>query len=74
MHTSHKFSAILQVARVISVEDVENSEKLFKLQVDLGGGETRQVRARNGTWATDCSLKTSDDAFTLFKNQLARKG
>lgn len=34
-----------QVAKVVSVEAVENSDKLWKCQVNVGGDETRQVVA-----------------------------
>ncbi|KAG2440830.1 hypothetical protein HXX76_003685 [Chlamydomonas incerta] len=37
--------ALIKVARIASVELLPNSEKLYKLQVDIGGGETRQVCA-----------------------------
>ncbi|PNW80715.1 hypothetical protein CHLRE_07g326950v5 [Chlamydomonas reinhardtii] len=37
--------ALIKVARIASVELLANSEKLYKLQVDIGGGETRQVCA-----------------------------
>ena len=37
---------MLQVARVLSVDDSSiPSEKLYKLQLDVGGNETRQVVA-----------------------------
>jgi len=36
---------MLQVATVASVEAVENSDKLWKCQIIVGGGETRQVVA-----------------------------
>ncbi|GLC72460.1 hypothetical protein PLESTF_001250100 [Pleodorina starrii] len=36
---------LIKVARITSVEELENSEKLYKLQIDLGSGETRQVCA-----------------------------
>ena len=35
----------LKVGRVLEAEDVTASEKLLKLKVDIGGGETRQVVA-----------------------------
>jgi methionyl-tRNA synthetase len=35
----------LRVARIVSAEHVEGADKLLKLQLDLGGGETRQVFA-----------------------------
>jgi hypothetical protein len=34
-----------QVARVLSVSTVDGSDKLYKTQLDVGGGETRQVWA-----------------------------
>ncbi len=34
-----------QVGRILTVDLVENSEKLYKLTVDVGGGEVRKVRA-----------------------------
>lgn len=37
--------ASLKVAKILSVEDIPNSEKLYKMQVDVGSGETRQVVA-----------------------------
>ncbi|KAG1674455.1 hypothetical protein FOA52_003060 [Chlamydomonas sp. UWO 241] len=37
--------ALLVVAKVASVEEVENSDKLFKLTVDVGGGEIKHVCA-----------------------------
>ncbi|KAJ9527259.1 hypothetical protein QJQ45_025514 [Haematococcus lacustris] len=36
---------LIKVARVSSVEVVENSSKLYRLQIELGNGETRQVCA-----------------------------
>lgn len=36
---------MLQVARIVSAEPLENSAKLLRLQADLGGGDTRQVMA-----------------------------
>lgn len=36
---------LIKVAKVVTVELLENSEKLYKLQVDVGGGEMRQVCA-----------------------------
>jgi methionyl-tRNA synthetase len=35
----------LRVARIVSAEHVEGADKLLKLQLDLGGGEMRQVFA-----------------------------
>ena len=35
----------LRVARIVSAEHVEGADKLLKLQLDLGGGQTRQVFA-----------------------------
>lgn len=35
----------IQVAKILSVEEVPNSDKLYKLQVDIGSGEQRQVVA-----------------------------
>jgi methionyl-tRNA synthetase len=35
----------LRVARIVSAEHVEGADKLLRLQLDLGGGETRQVFA-----------------------------
>ena len=35
----------LRVARIVNAEHVEGAEKLLKLQLDIGGGETRQVFA-----------------------------
>lgn len=35
----------LKVGKVIEAEDVTASEKLLKLKVDIGGGETRQIIA-----------------------------
>jgi methionyl-tRNA synthetase len=35
----------LRVARIVSAEPVEGADKLLRLQLDLGGGETRQVFA-----------------------------
>lgn len=31
------------MAKVLSVSEVVDSDKLFKTQVDIGGGDTRQV-------------------------------
>ncbi len=31
------------MARVVTVEELENSEKLYKLTIDVGGGEIKQV-------------------------------
>ncbi|MCC6301749.1 MAG: methionine--tRNA ligase, partial [Gammaproteobacteria bacterium] len=40
------FSRIdLRVARVLAAEDVEGADKLLRLTLDIGGGETRQVFA-----------------------------
>lgn len=36
--------ACVQVGRVLTVDLIENSDKLYKLSVDLGPGDTRQVR------------------------------
>lgn len=36
----------LKVGTVLEAEDVEGSEKLIKLQVDLGEGEPRQIFAQ----------------------------
>ncbi|EFJ43083.1 hypothetical protein VOLCADRAFT_106967 [Volvox carteri f. nagariensis] len=36
---------LIKVARIAVVEQLANSEKLYKLQIDLGAGETRQVCA-----------------------------
>jgi methionyl-tRNA synthetase len=35
----------LRVARIVTAEHIEGADKLLKLQLDLGGGETRQVFA-----------------------------
>jgi methionyl-tRNA synthetase len=35
----------LRVARIVSAEHVEGADKLLKLQLDLGDGQTRQVFA-----------------------------
>jgi len=35
----------LRVARIVSAEHIEEARKLLKLQLSLGGGETRQVFA-----------------------------
>lgn len=37
--------ACLKVAKVLSVSKVDGSDKLYKTQVDVGGGETRQIIA-----------------------------
>ncbi|GLI68638.1 hypothetical protein VaNZ11_012999 [Volvox africanus] len=36
---------LIKVARIAVVEELPNSEKLYRLQIDLGAGETRQVCA-----------------------------
>ncbi|GIL92847.1 hypothetical protein Vretimale_19162 [Volvox reticuliferus] len=36
---------LIKVARIVSVEELPNSEKLYRLKIDLGSGETRQVCA-----------------------------
>ncbi len=41
----------LQVGRVLTVEEFE-SEKLYKLQIEVGGGETRQVGSPS--YVTQC--------------------
>ena len=33
----------LKVAKVLTVGELANSEKLFKLSIDVGNGETKQV-------------------------------
>jgi tRNA-binding EMAP/Myf-like protein len=38
--------ALLKVARIASVDEVEGSDKLFKMTVDIGGGEIKQVRVK----------------------------
>jgi methionyl-tRNA synthetase len=35
----------LRVARIIEAEEIKEADKLLKLKVDLGGGETRQIIA-----------------------------
>ena len=35
----------LRVARIVDAQHVEGADKLLKLQLDMGGGETRQVFA-----------------------------
>ena len=32
-----------QIARIITVSELSNSEKLYKLSIDVGNGETKQV-------------------------------
>lgn len=45
-HTEDLFGkAMLQVARVVKVEALPSSEKLYKTQVEVAGGETRQIIA-----------------------------
>lgn len=45
-----------QVARILSVDLVENSEKLYKLSVDVGS-ETRQVRLQGASNARGVHTK-----------------
>jgi methionyl-tRNA synthetase len=35
----------LRIAKVLSVEDHANADKLYVLKIDIGGGETRQIIA-----------------------------
>eukprot|EP00195_Chlamydomonas_chlamydogama_P009410 CAMPEP_0202890204 /NCGR_PEP_ID=MMETSP1392-20130828/708_1 /ASSEMBLY_ACC=CAM_ASM_000868 /TAXON_ID=225041 /ORGANISM="Chlamydomonas chlamydogama, Strain SAG 11-48b" /LENGTH=251 /DNA_ID=CAMNT_0049573741 /DNA_START=41 /DNA_END=796 /DNA_ORIENTATION=+ len=37
--------ALIKVARILTISDLPNSEKLYKLSVDVGGGQTKQVCA-----------------------------
>ena len=39
----HCLLACDQVARVLTVSELANSEKLYKLSIDVGNGETKQV-------------------------------
>lgn len=34
----------MQVAKVVSVEGHPNSDKLYLIKIDVGGGQERQVR------------------------------
>lgn len=41
-----QFAAVdLRIARIVSAEHVEGADKLLRLQLDIGGGQTRQVFA-----------------------------
>lgn len=47
----HDFAKVeLKVGNVMDAEDVEGSEKLIKLQVDLGGETPRQILAGVKQW------------------------
>lgn len=56
----------LKVVRVLSAEPVEGSEKLLKLQVDLGGGETRQILSGIAKWYQPADLLGKD--ITIISN------
>ena len=43
----------MQVAKVLAVSELANSEKLYKLSIDVGNGETKQV-APNGRCQNYC--------------------
>ena len=43
----------MQVAKVLAVSELANSEKLYKLSIDVGNGETKQV-APNGRCQNLC--------------------
>lgn len=47
------FLHMSQVARVVSVEALPSSDKLYKTKVEVAGGETRQVsrNAHDSVWA-----------------------
>ncbi|MBI5359729.1 MAG: hypothetical protein HZA48_04010 [Planctomycetes bacterium] len=46
MITAEEFSKIdLRIARVVSVSDHPNANKLYIMQIDIGGGNTKQVVA-----------------------------
>lgn len=64
MITIEDFSKVeLKVGTILNVEDVEGSNKLYKLTIDLGEDQPRQVLSGIKTWYKKAQLKNKQGVF-----------